>query len=203
MATPKHRPSRYWDFRAFFYAHYYKLTFISRLSQKEHLSLKQMWDDLPVKPSGFHLDLACGARPLKLSDTHLCLLASDSSHRMLQYAKNSYPHLNYFAADALQLPLKNQSLALITTAGLTEYLPDPDILLQEITRSLVPGGIFLFTFSHPNPANNFRRIYNPKIYFRSPEYWRKLCHNIGWEILKEKKLILQTQFLCRKNYAAS
>jgi len=198
MAKLKKRPSRYWDLRAFFNALYYKLRLLSLLSLRERDSLARMWDNLPDKPTGLHLDLACGTNPLKMKSGGLAALAADRSLTMLKYARRNNPQTVFIAAAAQSLPLKNQSIALITTVGLTEYLENPQIMLQEAARILLPGGVWLFTFSHGGFFNFLRKIYNPTIYLRNSGYWREQCGLAEMEIISERKLLLQTQFLGRK-----
>lgn len=48
------------------------------------------------------------------------------------------------AGSAHQLPLKSNSLDLVTTNMVVEHLDDPERQFQEVSRVLRPGGIFLF-----------------------------------------------------------
>ena len=191
--------SRYWDCRAFFYALYYKLPVLSFPSRYEHKSLIDLWDSLPEKPSGIHLDIACGARPVCLSGEERLNIGLDSTFEMLRYAGKARIGWLFINANALLPALQPSTIVVITAAGLTEYLPEPFNFFKEVREVLRENGILIFTFSHYNIFNRVRKLYNPPMSLRSAEEWEGILSECGFKVIRLKKLLLQTQILCIKS----
>jgi demethylmenaquinone methyltransferase/2-methoxy-6-polyprenyl-1,4-benzoquinol methylase len=99
------------------------------------------------------LDLCCGTGDLLLGLQGSLVLGSDFCHPMLLEAqrKSARP---LFEADALALPLKNDSLDLITCAFGFRNLANYEQGLGEMLRVLKPGGAAaILEFSQPtNPV---------------------------------------------------
>lgn len=95
------------------------------------------------------LDLCCGTGDLLIALNGDRVLGSDFCHPMLLEAqrKSARP---LFEADALALPLKNDSLDLITCAFGFRNLANYDAGLKEFLRVLKPGGVAaILEFSQP------------------------------------------------------
>jgi demethylmenaquinone methyltransferase/2-methoxy-6-polyprenyl-1,4-benzoquinol methylase len=95
------------------------------------------------------LDLCCGTGDLLLALKGGLVLGSDFCHPMLLEAqrKGSNP---LFEADALALPLKDNSLDLITCAFGFRNLANYEKGLEELLRVLKPGGVAaILEFSQP------------------------------------------------------
>lgn len=88
------------------------------------------------------------------------VLGSDFCHPMLVAAAAKSKHMSpMFEADALQLPLADASLDLVTVAFGFRNLANYDTGLRELSRVLRPGGVTaILEFSQPpNPV--FARLY--------------------------------------------
>jgi demethylmenaquinone methyltransferase/2-methoxy-6-polyprenyl-1,4-benzoquinol methylase len=123
------------------------------------------------RPGVRALDLCCGTGDLMiaLSDAGLpdgqgqagrpVLLGSDFCHPMLLRAREKGA-ASVFEADALQLPVPDASLDLVTVAFGFRNLANYAAGLAEMRRVLRPGGVAaILEFSQPpNPA--FRALYN-------------------------------------------
>jgi demethylmenaquinone methyltransferase/2-methoxy-6-polyprenyl-1,4-benzoquinol methylase len=102
-----------------------------------------------LNPDARALDLCCGTGDvlLALGGT---VLGSDFCHPMLLEAQRKSPGSPLFEADALSLPLKNNSLDLITCAFGFRNLANYDRGLEEFLRVLRPGGVAaILEFSQP------------------------------------------------------
>ncbi len=98
------------------------------------------------------LDLCCGTGDvlLALENHGARILGSDFCHPMLLEARRKSPGAPLFEADALALPLKSDSLDLITCAFGFRNLANYEKGLQEILRLLKPGGVAaILEFSQP------------------------------------------------------
>jgi demethylmenaquinone methyltransferase / 2-methoxy-6-polyprenyl-1,4-benzoquinol methylase len=102
-----------------------------------------------LAPGARVLDLCCGTGDvlLALGGT---VLGSDFCHPMLLEAQRKSPGSPLFEADALNLPLRHNSLDLITCAFGFRNLANYDRGLEEFLRVLKPGGVAaILEFSQP------------------------------------------------------
>ena len=106
------------------------------------------------------LDLCCGTGDLLMALKGQTVFGSDFCHPMLLEARRKSATSPLFEADALALPLKNNSLDLITCAFGFRNLANYDQGLDELLRVLKPGGVAaILEFSQPtNPV--FGAVYN-------------------------------------------
>jgi len=125
-----------------------------------------------LNPAIFHLigspktkviyDIACGnghlARRLIRSGARE-VWASDVSASMVAIARRKYRsrHIRYFVRNATNfkgIPSGKFDIILVNRA--IGYIAKPGLLLRGIRRALKPGGIFIFTLSHPLKTVAFR-----------------------------------------------
>lgn len=108
-------------------------------------------------PGGRVLDVCCGTGDLTFAlesrSQSAQVFGSDFCHPMLEAAKGKSANCKLFEADALQLPVADASLNLVTTAfgfrNLTNYRGG----LMELRRVLKPGGtLAILEFSTPPNA---------------------------------------------------
>ncbi len=114
------------------------------------------------RPQARVLDLACGTGDVLLEIEHrrggASVLGSDFCHPMLVEAQRKIAaqrlHSPLFEADALALPLADNSLDLITIAFGFRNLANYENGLRELNRVLKPGGMLaILEFSQPtNPV---------------------------------------------------
>jgi demethylmenaquinone methyltransferase/2-methoxy-6-polyprenyl-1,4-benzoquinol methylase len=122
------------------------------------------------RPNARVLDLCCGtgdmAFALHRQGPKTNLTGADFSHAMLKLASGKSGDnnvLKWIEADALQLPFRDQSFDLVTSAFGFRNLADYDAGLREIRRVLKPGGEFgILEFSEPKGV--LGKLY--KFYFR-------------------------------------
>jgi demethylmenaquinone methyltransferase/2-methoxy-6-polyprenyl-1,4-benzoquinol methylase len=119
------------------------------------------------RPDARVLDICCGTGDLVLAlagRARACVLASDFCHPMLVEASRKVKRRRaaaaLFASDALTLPLRGESLDLLTVAFGFRNLADYDAGLAEMRRVLRPGGTAaILEFSQP-PNWAFAALYN-------------------------------------------
>lgn len=113
---------------------------------------------LPVlaDPSAKVLDLCCGTGDVLIElQRHAAtrIIGADFCHPMLLGAQAKAPRNSLFEADALRLPLPDQSLDGITVAFGFRNLANYPAGLAELHRVLRPGGtLAILEFSHPQSA---------------------------------------------------
>ncbi|MGH9601969.1 MAG: ubiquinone/menaquinone biosynthesis methyltransferase [Terriglobales bacterium] len=111
-----------------------------------------------ARPEARVLDLCCGTGDMALAlrrqagSTRPSILGVDFSHAMLQRAHSKFAGRNATAleADALQLPIADQSFDLVVTSFGFRNLANYDAGLCEIHRVLAEGGeVGILDFSEP------------------------------------------------------
>jgi len=93
------------------------------------------------------LDLGCGTGIYtevisRYSKMHIGV---DLSKKMIYYAKKKRKFLNLILADAHNLPFKDQSLDLIASIGLLEYV-QKNVVMKEISRVLKRKALLIISF---------------------------------------------------------
>jgi demethylmenaquinone methyltransferase/2-methoxy-6-polyprenyl-1,4-benzoquinol methylase len=105
------------------------------------------------RPGARVLDICCGTGDLAIAlqkRTVGRVLASDFCHPMLVAAQRKLPGGALFESDALNLPLRDASLDLITVAFGFRNLTNYEAGLREMRRVLRPGGVAaILEFSQP------------------------------------------------------
>lgn len=108
------------------------------------------------KQNALVLDLCCGTGDVLLdleAYQHVPIIGSDFSHLMLTAAQKKILerkfHSKLFESDALQLPLRDHAVDLITIAFGFRNLANYETGLQELHRVLKPGAMLaILEFSH-------------------------------------------------------
>jgi demethylmenaquinone methyltransferase / 2-methoxy-6-polyprenyl-1,4-benzoquinol methylase len=133
----------------------------------------RMFRGVLSRPDATILDICCGTGDMTMAllrhrpANGKPMIAADFAHQMLIRGNTKFTGKNVFAveADALQLPLANNSIDLITTAFGFRNLANYRAGLEEFRRVLRPGGQFgILDFSEPGGllgklyAFYFRRI---------------------------------------------
>ena len=116
-----------------------------------------------IKPK-LILDLGCSTgnltRQLQQRYKKAKVLGIDISDNMCRYSQQQKKWLakeRYLCADAEKLPLADNSVELVFSNLMLQWLDNPDRLFQEIQRVLVPGGLIMFTTYGPDTLKEMRQ----------------------------------------------
>ncbi len=107
-----------------------------------------------VRPSTLELcaDVGCSSGIITKSLSTIChqIIGLDVDYENITIAHHSNQHsnVNFVEGSGLSLPLPDNSLDLVISTQVYEHCGDPQALLEEIYRTLKPGGICFF--SGPN-----------------------------------------------------
>jgi demethylmenaquinone methyltransferase/2-methoxy-6-polyprenyl-1,4-benzoquinol methylase len=137
------------------------------------MNIDKLWRARTVKrvrpvldrPAARVLDICCGTGDLVLAlSKHHSVLGSDFCHPMLVIARDKVGERRapaaLFESDALALPLRDQSLDLLTVAFGFRNLANYEAGLAEMRRVLRPGGmVAILEFTNP-PNAVFGAFYN-------------------------------------------
>lgn len=95
------------------------------------------------------LDVGCGTGYIinRLAEKTSESYALDIAYEMLRFAKKESRQKNicYLCADAEAIPLKDSSVDVVISNFAIQWCPDRRGLFREISRVLVPGGLFVFS----------------------------------------------------------
>jgi ubiquinone/menaquinone biosynthesis C-methylase UbiE len=102
------------------------------------------------------LDVGCGSGNVLdgLSRDAVRVFGLDMVPEMVRQAAEHHPADRFLVADAVQLPVRRETIDVATCLGLLEYLNQPQEALRVIWHALRPGGIVIVSF--PNKKSLFR-----------------------------------------------
>ncbi len=153
--------------------------------------------DLIVKYSKGHivLDLGCGTGKysFEIAKHAKKVFALDSSERMLDYAKKKYPEMKFIYADATNTPLEDNSIDVVFSFGLLEYVKNKEKLIKEISRLLKHGGTAIVSSTNIYSIPCFfiaiyYKIIGKKRMTTEPSFgkMKKIFNALGFEIIDYK-----------------
>lgn len=109
------------------------------------------------------IDLGCGTgkttQLLKQRYSKAKIIGLDIAEQMLQYHRKQtswFSKSRLICADAVQIPLANQSVDLIVSNMFLHWYEDITTVLQEVQRVLKPEGLFLFATVGPDTLKELR-----------------------------------------------
>lgn len=131
---------------------YFLETELSWYTQSKHTIERLIRDWLPVY-SQYCLDLGCGVgfyqQPLLQTIGPGTYIGVDLSKSGLMVAKSvsvaENSHRLFVCANGNRLPLPDNSMDIVFSTEVIEHLLDPEALLKEIARVLIPTGVLLLT----------------------------------------------------------
>lgn len=109
---------------------------------------------LPALQGARVLDLGCGFGWFSrhaIEQGAARVLGLELSERMLERARamGADPALEYRRADLETVQLPEQGFDLVFSSLALHYIADPGVLLEKVSRALVPGGSLVLSMEHP------------------------------------------------------
>lgn len=116
------------------------------------------------------------------------------SQRLIDFAKEKFPHLNIIHGDIQLLDLPRNSFDVAIAAAVMEHVPDPSKVMGEVKRILRQGGIFILT----SPAPFWERLATLVGHIKKGEHktvmnlkqLKDLAAGSGFTILKAQRFML-------------
>ena len=111
---------------------------------------------LNISPNSIWLDIGCGTGVLTKLVLETChpqkIISIDSSNEFITHAKQSIagPAVNFQVGDAESLNLETNSVDVIISGIMLNFVPHPDKAITEMLRVIKPGGtigIFLWDYA--------------------------------------------------------
>jgi ubiquinone/menaquinone biosynthesis C-methylase UbiE len=126
------------------------------------------------------------------------ILGIDKTFEMLQQAWASFPNTKFIRADALAIPLKSNSVELITAIGLTEYIENLSICFSEVQRLLKRNGYFVVSYSPSGLWTRLRLLLGHAIFPKRLEQLIEIAKQEQMQLIKSSRTLMQGQILFQK-----
>ncbi len=145
-------------------------------------------------PGGKLLEMGCGLGHLLglLQDDFQCV-GIDLIDYSIEQTKLNAPKAEAYQMSADDLSaFETGSFSVVVALHLVEHLPDPENTIQQVSRILKPGGLWLFATPHPDYAlRRFKDRENDAIgkdkthiNVHPPQQWRRWCEANGFAMVK-------------------
>ena len=124
---------------------------------RQESRVKLQWAKTLLNPGQKILDIGCGAgliaNPLSRDGHEVTGL--DQSEQSLNVARryDQTKQVNYIRGDAYELPFQPHSFEVVIAFDFLEHVSKPLAVIQEVSRVLKPGGLFLFHTFNRNPVS--------------------------------------------------
>ena len=105
----------------------------------------------PAPVGGLTLDVGCGEGRLGrvLAGLGHCVFGIDAATPLARQASRAQPPVPAAAADAADLPIRSDAVALAVSSMVLMDVDDLNAVLREVARVLVVGGRLCFSILHP------------------------------------------------------
>jgi SAM-dependent methyltransferase len=186
-----------WNIKSAFYQFARNLPFLKWILNAERRNLTALVALIPSKPERI-LDIGSGAgSTLDLLPTASLCVATDASFAMLGRVSSNMRHVIPVCADGLHMPLKNHTCEFVSCIGVSEYIGDTSLLMQEMIRILKPDGYLLITIAQPNVFNLLRLFLGHKLHLIQPKRMEHLLNKQNLYVLEHRTSLMQSQYLCK------
>jgi len=146
------------------------------------------------------LDLGVGTgNVLQFFNSGKRVLGIDVTYSMLLEAREKFPKVKFVQADVLYIPLKSNSIDIITSVGLIEYVKETILFFEESCRILKKGGYLILTFSPSNFWTGMRLLLGHPIYTRTLDQLKGIVKLCNFQIIDYQQSIMQHQVLLQKS----
>jgi SAM-dependent methyltransferase len=117
----------------------------------EYMEKPSMYARLPDLKGRTVLCVGCGTGEecAHLTSLGAKVMGIDISEGLIEYAKKSYPNLEFHVMDMEKLDFPDATFDFIYSSLVMHYISSWEKTLQNIHRALKPGGTFLFSTHHP------------------------------------------------------
>lgn len=122
---------------------------------------------------GVMIDIGCGFRPYEELFTQQV-----TSYIGMDYPMSMDKARADIIADALKLPLADESVDTVLATELMEHLPDPNEFIEQVARVLRSSGVFIFSVPFMEPLHE-----EPRDYYRfTPHSLRLMLERQGFTV---------------------
>lgn len=184
-----------WHVKANFYRSLRKCFPFNLILKGENKKLETLLKSIDTKEK-IILDLGTGTgNTLQFLDDTNVVFAIDSNFSMLQITQRLIPSAILIQADALKLPIKSNTIHIITAVGLSEYVRNIESLLKEISRALRENSFLIMTFSPKGVWTRLRLVLGHAIFPSSLNEIERIARKEKFQKLINNRSLMQEQLL--------
>jgi 2-polyprenyl-3-methyl-5-hydroxy-6-metoxy-1,4-benzoquinol methylase len=163
-------------------------------ARRYYAALVRRYAPQPTSPKRNLLEMGCGLGHLLglLQDDFQCV-GIDLIDYSIEQTKLNAPKAEAYQMSADDLSaFESESFSVVIALHLVEHLPDPANTIEQVSRILQPGGLWLFATPHPDYSlRRFKDRENDAIgkdkthiNVHPPEQWRAWCEQAGFKMVK-------------------
>jgi ubiquinone/menaquinone biosynthesis C-methylase UbiE len=187
-----------WSLKAKFYRSLRSSFPFNFILKEENKKLELILGSIEVRNKTI-VDLGTGAGNVLqyLVDSKLTI-GIDFTFSMLQSTRQSYPGVYLLQTNTMALPIKNNSIEVVTAVGLSEYLKNIELFFKETFRILKNDGFLVLTFSPRGIWSRLRLLLGHAIYTRTLTDLITIAKGERFQIIKNSNSSMQSQVLFQK-----
>jgi len=192
-----------WNTRAKIYDIVFSLPLIKEGRKKEIACFKELLEEAKkaekFSSSGqkITLDIGCGSGEFLRFHSSFAI-GLDISQEMLKKAREKNNNSSFVLGSALSLPFKSNSFDFVSSVGLSEYFGDVSSFLGEVSRVAGENSTAIISYTPKSLFNVFRKLWGIKFFERSWGEIERAIEASGFELIKEKSMLIQAQVLLKK-----
>jgi ubiquinone/menaquinone biosynthesis C-methylase UbiE len=132
------------------------------------------------------LEIGCGSGLMtkKILQWKADVKGLDFSETMIEIARRENPQIEFFISDAKSTPFESSEFDVVASSLMIHYFKDLNIIFKEVSRILISGGSFVFSFHHPFneilDGGKGNKKFTLKNYFEPFKY--------NWKMMKEMEM---------------
>ncbi len=187
-----------WSLKAKFYRSLRSSFPFNFILKEENKKLELILGSIEVRNKTI-VDLGTGAGNVLqyLVDSKLTI-GIDFTFSMLQSTRQSYPGVYLLQTNTMALPIKNNSIEVVTAVGVSEYLKNIELFFKETFRILKNDGFLVLTFSPRGIWSRLRLLLGHAIYTRTLTDLITIAKSERFQIIKNSNSLMQSQVLFQK-----
>lgn len=187
-----------WSLKAKFYRSLRSSFPFNFILKEENKKLELILGSIEVRNKTI-VDLGTGAGNVLqyLVDSKLTI-GIDFTFSMLQSTRQSYPGVYLLQTNTMALPIKNNSIEVVTAVGVSEYLNNIELFFKETFRILKNDGFLVLTFSPRGIWSRLRLLLGHAIYTRTLTDLITIAKSERFQIIKNSNSLMQSQVLFQK-----
>ncbi len=188
-----------WNLKTRYYKIFRSFYPFQRILNRENYNLLTLIDQVEREGKNV-LDLGVGTgNVLTYLSKAKSIIGLDFTYSMLREARKEFPNVVFIQADVLSIPIKSNSMDILTAVGLIEYIKDITPFLDETNRVLKNEGCLVLTFSPDNILSCMRILLGQKIYSRTSDRLREAVKLYNFQIIDYQQSMMQRQILLQKS----
>jgi len=188
----------FWNFKSWFFKSFRSGFPFGTILNKENENLILLLDQAKIEGKTV-VDVGVGTgNVVRFLNKSKRVFGIDFTFSMLEKFHIKFPVVDIIQADALCIPLKSESVDVITAVGLIEYIKDAIPFFEESCRILKNNGYLVLTFSPANIWTWMRVLLGHPLYSRKLDQITGVANLCSFKTKDFRQSMMQHQVLMQK-----